>query len=456
MISVPNRLLPLSGNRYILNIFIFLLILSSCSSTRVNERRTIVRDTSPKDSAGTGQSGKKISDIKVDTLKWTKIPDEKTRPIVVPKSDEPDVTDINMIKNRYMLKLLAAVPLNAKDYIGSGMEDERYLQYYAGMQMALQQLEREGYFINIEVVDAATTELTKEMLSGVDVVFAPNDKGKITKLIEWASDIGVKVVSPWYSSSRPAENAPHYIQLKPNLREHFDKMVYHAAVNFPISELVLVGRDTKLDKQWISYLQSSFKKNFPQSDTNIKELFIDEKGFSEVAPIFKPTINEGGRVFIFPHYSTSDENFLFQALKRLSAEKADVEVVTYGLPLIIEAESIGFDIYNALNVNVLTSEYLDWNRFSVKRFAEDFFNQYGTFPEKDAFEAYDKTLFSCKYLPMMSIDGINVQLNDDFMMLSFDIQPVALNEDEKTVDFYENKHLYVLGFIDGNFTKLGR
>lgn len=453
MILVPNRHLLLSGNRNILNFFIFLLIFSSCSSTRVNERRTIVRDTVPKDAAGSDQSGKKIRDINVDTLKWTKIPDEKSRPIVVPKSDEPDVTDI---KDRYRLKLLAAVPLNAKDYIGNGMEDERYLQYYAGMHMALQQLEREGYFINIEVVDAVTTELTKEMLSGVDVVFAPNDKDKINKLIEWASDIGVKVVSPWYSSSRAAENAPYYIQLKPNLREHFDKMVLHAAVNFPFTELVFVGRDIKLDKQWISYLQSSFKKKFPQSNTNIKELFIDEKSFSEAAPIFKSTINEGGRVFLFPHYSTADENFLFQALKRLSAEKDGAEVVAYGLPLLIEAESIGFDIYNALNVNVVTSEYLDWNRFSVKRFAEDFFNQYGTFPEKDAFEAYDKTLFSCKYLPVMSIDGINVQLNDDFMMLSFDIQPVSLNEDMETVDFYENKHLYVLGFINGNFTDLGR
>lgn len=456
MISVPNRPLQLSGSRYILNIFIFLLILSSCSSARVNERRTIVKDTVPKDSAGSGQFDRKISDIKVDTLKWTKIPEEKSRPVVIPQPDEHDVTDINRIKNPYRLKLLAAVPLNAKDYIGSGMEDEKYLQYYAGMQMALQQLEREGYFINIEVVDAVTTEITKEMLSGVDVVFAPNDKGETTKLIEWASDYGVKVVSPWYSSSRTAENAPHYIQLKPNLREHFDKMIYHAAINFPVEELVLVGRDIRSDKQWISYLQSSFKKNFPQYDTYIKELLIDEKGFSEAAPIFQPTINKGGKVFIFPHYSPADENFLFLALKRLSAEKADVEVFVYGLPLIIEAESIGFDIYNALNIKVVTSEYLDFNRFSVKRFTEDFFKKYGTFPEKDAFEAYDKTLFSCKYLPLMSIDGINVQVDDDFMMISFDIQPVKLNEDKEDVDFYENKHLYVLGFIDGNFTNLGR
>jgi ABC-type branched-subunit amino acid transport system substrate-binding protein len=274
--------------------------------------------------------------------------------------------------------------------------------------------------------------------------------------VEWTTGKNINVVSPWYSNSRTAENSPHYIQLKPNLREHFDKMIFHAATNYPASELVLVGRDNRADRQWVSYLQSSFKRMFPNSMESPAELLLMENKLSSGEPVFKNSIQNRGRVFLFPHYTVADENFMFQALKRLSSEKGDIQIVVYGMPLIIESEAIGFDLYNALNLRVITPEFLDVENSAVKRFSQDFYQKFHTIPEKDAYEAFDKTLFAIKNLTLDQKEwNLNITFQN-YLLTSFDIEPVVLNKNKGTIDFYENKHLFVLEFINGNFTQLNR
>ena len=450
MISVQNRLQPLSGNNILYYSLLFFIVMSSCSSARQSVQQTTQRDTSTlRENKTEATADKNIK--RVDTLKWTAIPDELSKPITVPENKK----DLPFTKGKE-LDILVAMPLGADSYVGTGMEDERYLQYYAGMKLAFDQLEKEGYLLNINIIDASSTKITQDLVKNQHIIFAPNDKDQLSNLIEWTAGKNIKVVSPWYSNSRTAENAPHYIQLKANLREHFDKMIFHAASNFPANEMVIVGRDNRGDKQWVTYLQSSYKRMFPDAKESPAELLLLENKLNSGEPVFQNAILNNGKVFLFPHYSIADENFMFQALKRLSSEREEGQVVVYGMPLIIESEIIGFDIYNALNIRVITPEFLDVENSAVKRFSQEFYHKFNTIPEKDAFDAYDKTLYAIKNLTLDEKEWNQNNSFQTYLLTSFEISPVILNENKSRIDFYENKHLFVLEFINGNFTRLYR
>ena len=113
-------------------------------------------------------------------------------------------------------------------------------------------------------------------------------------------------------------------------------------------------------------------------------------------------------------------------MRKLNAEKLDVHVVVYGMPIMVETDKIGFNLYKNLNLRVALESYIDKSNYRVIDFREKYYNKYGAIPNIDAFSGYD----------VMSYLGTNLinhgtkfqyflpDVEQEFLHTSYDIKSV--------------------------------
>ena len=449
MISVRNLQLPLSGSKLI---FIFLLsILGACSTskkvaTKGKDVQVVKSNSKPPTTKST---------TKVDTVVWTKKND--LPPIVNEKEVEVKGHENGTeLHDSYDAALF--IPFKAGAYNTGTNTEERFVQYYAGVKLACQQLEKEGVNLNIDVFDSEdnSAPLHTKLSSSVDLIIGPYDESRLKPMIDYGKEHMVPVVSPWFALSKVADN-PYYLQLRPTLKDHFTSIVKNISENFKSDDVVLVGRNTKGDKAWFSFLQDAAKAYYKSNDpTLFTEHFVLDDSLANGEWVFGDLINQGKKVFVVPNYSFKDENYIYSVLRRLNAEKYLNQIVVYGMPIMLDSDRIDFDYYNSLNMRLVVSEFVDERDSDVAAFGRKFYDSFSTIPEKDAYEAYDMMLYIGRSIHKYGKDfQFKVKKeNEKYLQTSFDIQPKFKDDAFDKIDFFENKHLTIVEFKRGRFQRM--
>lgn len=444
MISALNRLQRLSGSRWIL-LLVAVLTITSCSSTKSVTKRKRPRKTTVKKPRSTK--------TKVDTMTWT----DKTRdPIVddtpVETEIEEPVTDAT-IKDSY--HVTAFVPLGDSRSGGS----QRFLDFYAGMKLACMKLESEGANLQIDIVNSdEENTLSNKVRSNTDLIMAPFEKAKVRSVASYAKTKDITVVSPWFSSSKAAKDSPNYIQLKPNVKEHYVKLVNHVTSNFKPEEVAIVGVHSRSMSNIFKYIQGIARVNVRSNDEKVfAEHYVLRDSLAQGEQVYLSQLEDGKKVFIFPYYKMQDEVVLYSALRRLIAEKQYETVYAYALPLALESDKIAYDFYADLNMRIVSTAYIDNDSPEVQYFRRRFLEEYGKFPSSDAYEGFDKMLFVGRGLDQHGTKfGSKLKQDDEgYLHTEYRLEPVYKADDESftKIDYYENKHLYILEFVDGRFVK---
>lgn len=452
MISVPNRLLQLNGSRFIL-LFIISVFVVSCGSTKqvASKRQQVVKA----DKGNDQNNPKNQQPSNVDTIKWSEVEDTMNPPIT---DDKPVVkgVPISDVKSSYNVALY--MPFNSRGYADSQSSDESYIHYYAGMKLAAQNLKQNGVNLNIDVFDASNNRKIDKN-DNYDIIIAPNDKSTVSELIKFGQENQILVISPWYSNSKITTDNEYYLQLRPNVKEHFTKMVEHISQNFRPEEVALVGLDQKNYKSWFKYLQEDAKAFYNQKEDPFLEHYVMEDSLALGEYVFAGQIKEGIKAFVVPNYNFKDENHVYSVLRKLNGEKGMEKIYVYGMPLMLDSDKINFDFYNNLNIKIVISDFVDHDSYDAKVFKQQYFNEYEALPNKDAYEGHDLMSFIA--------DAVSTHGNHfppdikgeikTYLQTSFDIRGVNSKdknlEVSSKVDFYENKHLNIIEFRDGKFRK---
>ena len=160
MILVQNRLRLLSGNNLIL-IFCMSMIMASCGMFSSKNGQNSGNSTS--------QGNNDV--VEVDTIEWNKVPEEDFPPISNADVDLDSKQGEKSKEKKESYNITAFLPFETSriQYNAEYPQDIRklkYLQYYAGMKLALEQLEKEDININIDVFDSKESLTTvKQVLN---------------------------------------------------------------------------------------------------------------------------------------------------------------------------------------------------------------------------------------------------------------------------------------------------
>lgn len=463
MTLAPNHLRPLNGNNFSLYL---LILLFSCSvpkkTVQTKESQIVIvdkekKEPTTKEPVYAKQSSKKdtikeqVTRVKVDTVVWTDISNEL-----------PPVKDIKIggsntgeIKPVYHVKLL--IPLNSDSY--SDPSNSRFTHFYAGVLKALDELQHEGVKLEIDVIDTeegnykVSENVYNILTSETDLVIGPFEKDDLKLMVEECKIRSITLVSPWQTSTKLTNDNPFYVQIKPNLKDHFAKLAETTSASYQAGEVVIIGKNNKETNSWINYFQQAAapmtsNKQFYES------YFVTSDSLNTGPTAFKRLFkNPKIKAVILPNYSFSDEDFVYACLRRLAAEKGTRAISVYGMPLLYDSDKIDFDFYHALQMKVVMSDFVDENYGVIREFRRDFYDKYGEIPDADAVKAYDLTLYLGRNLWKYGRKFQNYLDNEvtTYLQSTYNIQKArsedaASPSDPSKFDYFENKHLDIIEF----------
>ncbi|MFZ4560750.1 MAG: ABC transporter substrate-binding protein [Saprospiraceae bacterium] len=512
MISVPNHLPRLSGNKICTALLFSIIALSGCKALR-----PVQAEPKPKPKRETvakprNNDAEYLPDIqptlvydpvkqqwvrvisgpraKMDTLQYAMLtntprissypsyPPRKIKlpaPSVLPKpAEEDDWRTRGWVpvekKNTYKIALALPFSVATADGGSSTNADSRVaawaLNFYAGLKLAGPLLEEEGISIEVQALDtradgqAMASLLGQQAMQEADVIIGPYRRENIRMAADFAQKNKKVLVSPYSAVSGLVEKNPGFIQVSPSLESHCRAQLQHALREFVPEEILLISRENPAEKTCVDFLQKAnldFAGN-PQAQP-LRTLNITNTSYAgiSVAPALK------GReqvAIIIP--SWADQNFVFFLLRRIAEAKTENQrIAVYGMPQWMEYENFEYEYFERLHVRVSSHAFLDPLDEGVKAFRKSYFNTYGTVPNMAAFQGYDLFL----YLGRMLMEyGVYFQYYmpknpGHYLHTWFEFKPVlvpgaASAELSDNILSFENRYVHILEFRDYQFSAL--
>lgn len=372
-----------------------------------------------------------------------------------------------------MLPLLAQDSVNAKRqkiaiftplYLDSAFNDTagyRYaknvfpkfinpgLEFYEGVQLALDSLNKEYVPLEIFVYDTrSATETLAEQLSkaekdSVGLIIAHCGSSEIKTF----ADAGLKTNTPVINVNMPNDGGvtanPFYVMLNPTLRTQCEGIYRHIQKYYSLNPIVVFRKKGQLEDRIKNYFEEigKYTRSVPLT---LKWVELNDSF----------TLNQ-----LRQHLDTSeqtlcisgslDENFGKRLVQQLAAlNKQNYLSAVMGMPTwddipFNKTEYKGIEIiystpfYNAKMDKISTGINNYFNKFMFAR------------PSDMVFRGYEVTWKYAKLLVQYRNDLSSNLSNKQYRVFTdYDIQPV-LSKQNMTLDYFENKKLYFLKWEDG-------
>lgn len=490
MISVPSRPLPLSGSSVV--VVFFCVLCSGCGLFKPVEKESVYRPN--EDGTLDEIQGTKVYDPetgswvtipegpkeKMDTIRWTNISETQMPPITSEGLNVPLPSDISdrAGTGRGTFDMVLMLP-----FLSNRLEERNgeiknnvsrwSVNFYAGMQMALDQLDRDGLSLNLHVIDteASPDRIRRLLESRADVrnaqiIMGPYRRDNIRMVAEFGKRENVIVVSPYSASSNLTADNPNFIQVSPTLESHCQALVQHALQDFDPAQIVLVARDADRELQCLDIMMEAYYTYAGTRDPEvIPEQYIVPHREAPYTDIDLEPLVEGRSDLAFVIPSWADETFVYSFLRELDvACESDQRVVVYGMPQWVNYQHIDYDYYERFNVRVSSNIHLDDRDQAVIDFKREYFERFGALPEDAAFLGYDLTRYFGQLLIDNGLGFLGVLDFSDRNMLHtrFDFEKITPTDfnvrgrEQPRVDRYENKFVNILEFRDYRFERLNR
>jgi hypothetical protein len=471
MTSVPNLRQPSSGNNISILWLCIFVICTACFPSKKATKSKSADHTLPK------KTGKPNEVPKIDTVVWkeenpSKVKDapkteEKDKVVVKPKETEKKTTPttpgvpkkntgkLMLPKEDSVYRVVALLPFKANEMdtlstrLPSG--SERFVQYYCGMKMAVQEFENElDKKLLLTVHDIQSNDVSKFVLEKYEkrpphVIIGPYKSEAVKSSATWAKEHESILISPWVSSSTIAEQNPFYVQAKAGLYAHYKAINDHARKYYPASNIILISKSPEDSK--IKFFNDSTQFSANISEQTIKE---DELANSQ-NPILTPFLKEDGpTVFILPFASIKDENYIYHFLRRVSSEKGNKDVIVYGMYKWIELKSDILDYVNTLKIRLSISNYFDNDESNIRAFKKRYFNTYREFPTEEALEGYDLMKYVVRSLKtnLYPFHWYSMGSMGNYLETEFNVSPVFKSSDQNkdpwNADYFENSFVKIV------------
>lgn len=451
MISVLNHHPLSSGNKFLFAFVGILLFFASCSTSK-----TVIKKQNPDKKVLIEKPNGPVTEQKIDTVKWTEVTEEEAPPII---NETPSAPGLDK-KSQYNISLL--MPLDANKLStssdpSSALNDNKFINFYAGAMLAFEILESEGVSLNINVYDNKSQNIDN-LLSGYelrdsDLIIGPRDTDELKKVANFGKEREISVVSPWKASSRITSENPYYIQLIPGLYDHYYKIAEHAAANFSNDQVIILGRNSA-DKKRFKYFQQ--EQPFQEFMVNEDSLMVGETAFDSLMVDVTETT-----AFIIPNYSSKDERFVYNCLRKLNIEKGMKKIVVYGMPLMKDSDQTTYNFYTSLNMHICLSKFVDPDDPEVINFERAYYQRYSALPTSDAYEGYDVMTYVGRSLNKY---GRNFQFHleeddDNYLQTSYNLEKIFKSQDMDkenfdNINYYGNKYLDIIAFKQKSFKRL--
>jgi hypothetical protein len=391
MTSVPNRLLPLSGSKW-LSFLVIALITAACS---------------PKIRPVTTQP------VTIETAKPV-----VSQPTAV-KTVGPKVSTISMLLPFGLDHLSPGASYSAS----SLKEADIALEYYRGFKMALDSLTTLGYNYKLQVYDSRDEKSQAHSLAynpaikNSDLIVGPVFPDGVKTFTSAYSNAKQPIVSPLSPSSPSAYKNPELVTIMPPLE-------YHAwgAARFI---------NDKLDAKKVFVLRSGFSEETEYTIPFKRAIDSLSKKHIQIITL---TVIHGQLNSLIPQLSTNDKNvflipatdqhFLTITLRSLDTLNRSYPVTVFGHPSWINFSFLNTELLQRLDTHITSADRVDYKAANTMAFMRQYRATYHLEATAFAIKGFDEGFYLGQLLATDGMKNIT-KANFDGLHNSFRFQKKA-------------------------------
>ncbi len=392
--------------------------------------------------------------IKTDTIKWV---EDTTPPIVTDEVVRPD----KPIRNE-IAEIALFIPFNA---INTPLFTEhqdpklnRFVQYYAGMSMAMNVIDSMALPVKVHSFDAdpaissVAKLILKPQVKAADVIVGPYEKADLEALAAFGLQNEIMVVSPWLPAFTNDTENPFLIQLYPGLSTHAQAITDFISEEMKDKKVYVVTRDNVVERNRVQH----FTKN---DMLRVEELVIKDSSPDLINTNLHALMSdEIGTIFILPYFSKTDETFVNSFMRKLHADKDIREAIVFGLPQWVSYSNLNSNYMESLSLYLSMSSFIDVSSPDYANFRTRFFKQYHIIPDLNAFLGYDLMMWLADRLSDYGQEGLigNMDPTQYGLASGFDIRPIykrpmSTAAEMKVPLYYENQRIRILRYTAQDF-----
>ena len=324
------------------------------------------------------------------------------------------------------------------------------LEFFEGAQLALDSLQTEHAPLEIFVFDtrAANSSIEQELkdplLDSVDLIIAHTAANEIKTF----ADAALKKKIPFINANVPNDGGvnanPYVVILNSTLKTHCEGIYRFVQKYYSLDPIIYFRKRGTQEDQIKNYFED-FGKVTVSVPLNIKYVEID--AFSTVEELAKYFNTTRHTLCIT---GSLDEVFGKTLAQQLAAIHKTYPLTLMGMPTWDGIKDFNKPEYKGLEIIYSTPFYNPrtdkvsiavTNHFNTKMFAR---------PTDMVFRGYEATFRFAKLLLLYKKDlSSNLTRKQFNIFRDFDIQPIFLNRQNMTLDYFENKKLYFVKMVDG-------
>jgi hypothetical protein len=322
------------------------------------------------------------------------------------------------------------------------------LEFYEGVQLALDSLNKENTQLEIFVFDTRSSKtLLLEQLNELDsvgLIIAHANAQENWVLADEARLRKVPYIIVNLHNDGGITNNPYFVMLNPSLKTHVEAVYRYLQKYFAINTITVLTKKGQMEDLIKTYLDDFGKST---ASVPLKLKYIDLPDSFTVKQLL-PLLDSNRQNTFFA--ASLDDNFNRRLIIQFASAGRSYKTSIIGMPTLdnlnkdfSKTEFKGPDIIYGLpfyNGRMDKVSIGINNHFSTKMFAR---------PSDMVYRGYEVMWKYAKLLTQYKNDlSSNLSNKSNKVFTDFDIQPV-LNNQTMTMEYFENKKLYFLKWQDG-------
>ena len=328
------------------------------------------------------------------------------------------------------------------------------LEFYQGAQKALDSLKKAGAPLDVFVYDtrgrqSITQRLNSTDMRNVDMIIAHATLPEVRTLADAAMQKKVPFISATLPNDAGIAGNPYLVILNSTLRTHCEGIYEYLQKYHSLDRVIVYQKPGAQEEQLKEYLEEAartatgarVKLEFKNIGANF-DTYSVQQGLDST----RKTVAIAGSL---------DERFGVQLAQNLASLRNTYPITIIGMPTWDGLSEFNKAEYKEVEVVYSTPFYYTRTTSLGNKLAAEFEDETSGRPSDMFYRGYETTLrFALLLLDTKKDVASNLTRKGNYVFTQFDIQPVFLNKQNMTLDYFENKKLYFVKLLNGNRTVL--
>lgn len=323
------------------------------------------------------------------------------------------------------------------------------LEFYEGVQLALDSLKKEGIQLEVFVYDTKSStetvaeQLEKPEMSDVELIIAHCSGSDVRIFAEAGLKKNIPVINPNFPSDAGIRGNPFFVMLNSTLKTQCEGIYRYVQKNYPTNPIIVYRRKGQAEDM-IKKIFDDYSKSTMSVPLKLK--YVDLPDSFTVTQL-KAQLDSNRHTLCIA--GSLNDNFGKRLSLQLASIRKQYPVTVMGMPTWDAIKDFTKPEYKDLEI-IYSTPFYNTKTDKVSTSITNYFNtvMYAR-PSDMVFRGYEVTWKYAKLLGQYGKDlSSNLGNKQHKVFTDFDIQP-SLGNPNMTLDYFENKKLYFLKWQSG-------